>query len=244
MTTDAEIRAQLAYRNSIRAPAKLPLLDDRELEKLRASRRKRIFEAVFASERARFSHAWRSKPRRPFLQRRECRHRLNGPGVFQLEKGCGKVPIYTLGQVEPTLPDAGRFWLAPDAHIIGNVRLGTDVGIWFGAILRGDTELLVVGEGSNIQEGAMLHGFPLTIGRGVTVGHHAILHGCIIGANTLIGMGSTILNGARIGASCLIGANTLITEGMTARRRRCPAPRGRCSTCFSSNLIEGLLVGS
>lgn len=133
-----------------------------------------------------------------------------------MEKGCGKVPIYALGKVEPTLPDAGRFWLAPDAHIIGNVRLGPDVGIWFGAILRGDTELLVVGEGSNIQEGAMLHadpGFPLTIGRGVTVGHHAILHGCIIGANTLIGMGSTILNGARIGASCLIGANTLITEG-------------------------------
>jgi carbonic anhydrase/acetyltransferase-like protein (isoleucine patch superfamily) len=126
------------------------------------------------------------------------------------------MPIYALGKVEPSLPDVGQFWLAPDAQVIGNVRLAPDVGIWFGAILRGDTELLVVGEGSNIQEGAMLHadpGFPVTIGRGVTVGHHAILHGCVIGANTLIGMGSTILNGARVGANCLVGANALITEG-------------------------------
>ena len=126
------------------------------------------------------------------------------------------MPIYALGKLEPALPEAGRYWIAPDAHVIGNVRLGLDVGVWFGSVLRGDNEPLVVGERSNIQEGAMLHadpGFPLTIGPDVTVGHHVILHGCAIGANTLVGMGTTILNGARIGANCLIGANALITEG-------------------------------
>jgi len=125
------------------------------------------------------------------------------------------MPIYALGKIEPSLPEAGRFWVAPDAHVIGDVRLGLDVGIWFGAVLRGDNEPLVIGDGSNIQEGAMLHadpGFPLTIGRDVTVGHHAILHGCTVSDNTLVGMGSTILNGARIGANCLIGANALVTE--------------------------------
>ena len=126
------------------------------------------------------------------------------------------MPIYALGSFEPVLPESGRFWIAPDAHVIGDVRLGLDVGVWFGSVLRGDTERLVVGDRSNIQEGAMLHadpGFPLTIGADVTVGHHAIVHGCTIGANTLVGMGTTILNGARIGANCLIGANALITEG-------------------------------
>ena len=100
--------------------------------------------------------------------------------------------------------------------MIGRVRLAPDVGIWFGAVLRGDNEPIEIGERSNIQEGAMLHtdsGFPLTIGPGVTVGHHAILHGCTVGADSLIGMGATVLNGARIGARCLVGANALVTEG-------------------------------
>ena len=91
------------------------------------------------------------------------------------------MPIYSLDGHAPDLPDAGRFWVAPDAHVIGRVRLALDVGIWFGSVLRGDNELIDVGERSNIQEGAMLHtdmGFPLTIGSEVTVGHHAILHGC------------------------------------------------------------------
>ena len=107
-------------------------------------------------------------------------------------------------------------WIAPDAHVIGNVRLGREVGIWFGAVLRGDNDPIEVGERSNIQDGALLHsdpGFPLTIGADVTVGHHAIVHGCIVGANTLIGMGSTILNGARNGSNCIVGANALVTEG-------------------------------
>ena len=126
------------------------------------------------------------------------------------------MPIYELDGQTPDLPEPGRFWVAPDAHVIGRVRLGADVGIWFGAVLRGDGEPLEVGERTNIQEGAMLHadpGFPLRIGADVTVGHHAIMHGCTVGAGALIGMGATVLNGARIGAGCLVGANALVTEG-------------------------------
>ena len=125
------------------------------------------------------------------------------------------MPIYELDRQSPELPGPDRFWVAPDAHVIGRVRLGADVGIWFGAVLRGDGEPLEVGERTNIQEGAMLHadpGFPLMIGPDVTVGHHAILHGCTVGAGTLIGMGATVLNGARIGAGCIVGANALVTE--------------------------------
>ena len=126
------------------------------------------------------------------------------------------MPIYALDDQEPELPGPGRFWVAPDAHVIGRVRLGADVGVWFGSVLRGDGEPLEIGERSNIQEGCMLHadpGFPLTIGPNVTVGHHAILHGCTVGAGALIGMGATVLNGARIGAGCIVGANALVTEG-------------------------------
>ncbi len=128
------------------------------------------------------------------------------------------MPLYSLADVSPMLPEPGRFWIAPDAHVIGRVRLGRDVGIWFGAVLRGDNELIDVGEATNIQEGAMLHtdmGAPLTLGAGCTVGHHAILHGCTIGENSLIGMGATVLNHVRIGANCLVGANALVTEGKT-----------------------------
>jgi carbonic anhydrase/acetyltransferase-like protein (isoleucine patch superfamily) len=126
------------------------------------------------------------------------------------------MPIYTLGDLAPTLPPAGRFWLAPDATVIGDVDLGEDVGIWFGAVLRGDNAPIVVGARSNIQEGAMIHtdaDFPVRIGEGCTIGHHAIVHGCSVGDNSLIGMGATVLNGARIGRNCLVGANALVTEG-------------------------------
>jgi carbonic anhydrase/acetyltransferase-like protein (isoleucine patch superfamily) len=126
------------------------------------------------------------------------------------------MPIYSLDGNAPFLPEPDRFWIAPDAHVIGRVRLGRDVGIWFGAVLRGDNEPIDIGEATNIQEGAVLHtdeGAPLTVGAGCTVGHRAILHGCTIGENSLIGMGATVLNHARIGANCLIGANALITEG-------------------------------
>jgi carbonic anhydrase/acetyltransferase-like protein (isoleucine patch superfamily) len=126
------------------------------------------------------------------------------------------VPLYALGEHEPKTPGDGRFWIAPDAHVIGKVTLGEDVGIWFGAVLRGDNEPLTVGAGTNIQEGAMIHTdprFPVTIGTFCTIGHHAIVHGCTIGDNSLVGMGATILNGAKIGNNCLVGANALVTEG-------------------------------
>jgi carbonic anhydrase/acetyltransferase-like protein (isoleucine patch superfamily) len=126
------------------------------------------------------------------------------------------MPVYAIDGVAPQLPAAGKFWIAPDAHVIGNVMLGEDVGVWFGAVIRGDNEAIVVGARSNIQEGAMLHtdpGFAISIGEGCTIGHHAIVHGASLGDNTLVGMGATVLNGARIGRNCLIGANALVTEG-------------------------------
>ncbi|MDP9809110.1 carbonic anhydrase/acetyltransferase-like protein (isoleucine patch superfamily) [Rhizobium tibeticum] len=126
------------------------------------------------------------------------------------------MPVYALAGLTPDLPPAGTYWIAPDAHVIGQVTLGEDVGVWFGAVLRGDNEPITVGRSTNIQEGAMLHtdpGFPVTIGEGCTIGHHAIVHGCVIGDNSLVGMGATLLNGAKIGRNCLVGANALITEG-------------------------------
>jgi carbonic anhydrase/acetyltransferase-like protein (isoleucine patch superfamily) len=125
------------------------------------------------------------------------------------------MPLYALGDRRPVTPAVGQYWLAPDAHVIGNVVLGDDVGIWFGAVLRGDNEAITIGPETNIQEHAMLHtdmGFPLTTGRGCTIGHGAILHGCTLGDHVLIGMGAIVLNGARIGAGSLVGAGALVTE--------------------------------
>lgn len=126
------------------------------------------------------------------------------------------MPIYALGGLTPKLPPAGLYWIAPDAHVIGKVELGEGTGIWFGTVLRGDNEPIVVGKGSNIQEGVMIHTdprYPVTIGENCTIGHHAIIHGCTIGDNSLVGMSATILNGAKIGNNCLVGANALVTEG-------------------------------
>jgi carbonic anhydrase/acetyltransferase-like protein (isoleucine patch superfamily) len=126
------------------------------------------------------------------------------------------MPIYKLGDLIPDLPPAGQYWVAPDAHVAGNVRLGAGVGIWFGAVLRGDNEPIVVGPDTNLQEHVVCHtdlGFPLTVGRGCTIGHRAILHGCTLGDDVLIGMGATIMNGARIGSGSIVGANALVTEG-------------------------------
>ncbi|MHA1527659.1 MAG: gamma carbonic anhydrase family protein [Alphaproteobacteria bacterium] len=124
--------------------------------------------------------------------------------------------LYALDGVAPTLPASGNCYIAPGARVIGNVTLAEEVGIWFNAVLRGDNEPIVIGPGSNVQDGCVLHtdpGFPLTLGANVTVGHSAVLHGCTIGEGTLIGMGAVVLNGARIGKGCLIGANALVTEG-------------------------------
>lgn len=124
--------------------------------------------------------------------------------------------IYALDDTAPRLPASGDVWIAPGAHVIGKVSLAEGVGIWFGAVLRGDNEDIRIGAGSNIQDNAVLHtdwNFPLSVGADCTIGHRALLHGCNIGSGTLIGMGAMVMNGARIGSGCLIGANTLITEG-------------------------------
>ncbi len=122
--------------------------------------------------------------------------------------------IFALNATSPHL--AAGVWTAPGAAVIGRVSLGEDVGVWFGAVLRGDNEAIEVGARTNIQEMAMVHtdpGFPVRIGEGCTIGHRAIVHGCTIGDNTLIGMGAIVLNGARIGRDCLVGAGALVTEG-------------------------------
>ena len=113
--------------------------------------------------------------------------------------------------------DGDDFWIAPNATVIGNVKLLKDASVWFNAVLRGDVELITVGQGSNVQDCAIIHtdpGFPCTIGKNVTVGHLAMLHGCEIGDGSLIGIGSVILNGAKIGKNCIIGSKALVTEGM------------------------------
>jgi carbonic anhydrase/acetyltransferase-like protein (isoleucine patch superfamily) len=125
-------------------------------------------------------------------------------------------PLYALDGISPILPPDGQFWIAPGAHVIGKVRIEPGVSIWFGAVLRGDIEEIFVGARTNVQEGSLLHtdvGFPLSVGPECTIGHHAILHGCRIGENSLIGMGAILLNGARIGNNCIIGAGALVTEG-------------------------------
>ena len=126
------------------------------------------------------------------------------------------MPVYALGDIHPVLPPEGRFWIAPNAQVMGRVELKTDASVWWGAVLRGDNDPIVIGERSNVQDGSVLHtdeGTPLDIGADVTIGHMVMLHGCSIGDGTLIGIGSIVLNGARIGKNCLVGANTLITEG-------------------------------
>lgn len=122
--------------------------------------------------------------------------------------------IYALDGVCPDI--AEDTWIAPDANVIGNVVLETGASVWFGCTLRGDNEEIRVGAGSNVQENVVVHtdpGCPVVIGPDCTIGHKAMLHGCVIGVGSLIGMGATVLNGAKIGAGCLIGAGALIPEG-------------------------------
>jgi carbonic anhydrase/acetyltransferase-like protein (isoleucine patch superfamily) len=124
--------------------------------------------------------------------------------------------LYRFDGIAPSTPDDGDFWIAPNAQVMGRVRIMSAASIWFGAVLRGDNEFITLGVGSNIQENCVCHtdmGFPLMIGAGCTIGHSAILHGCEIGDNSLIGMGATVLNGAKIGKNCLIGAGALVSEG-------------------------------
>ena len=124
------------------------------------------------------------------------------------------MPLYALDDIAPTLAEGA--WAAPSADLIGDVRLGRSASVWFGAVIRADNTPILIGEESNVQDGAVGHsdpGAPLTIGARVTVGHQAILHGCTIGDQALVGMGARILNGAVIGPNCLVGAGALVTEG-------------------------------
>lgn len=124
------------------------------------------------------------------------------------------MPLYRIDDVAPTL--AKGAWAAPSADLIGDVRLGERASIWFGAVIRADNTPIIIGPDSNLQDGSIGHsdpGFPLTIGARVTVGHQAILHGCTIADDVLVGMGAKILNGATVASECLVGAGALITEG-------------------------------
>lgn len=124
--------------------------------------------------------------------------------------------IYALGDARPEFPADGECWVAPNATLIGRVRLMRNASVWFGVVARGDNDPIVIGEDSNVQDNSVIHTDPGTgtvLGRGVTIGHMVILHSCTVGDNSLIGMGSILLTGCRIGANCLVGANTLIPEG-------------------------------
>lgn len=122
--------------------------------------------------------------------------------------------IYELDKVAPRMADST--WVADSAQVMGNVELGEDASVWFGVVIRGDTECVTIGRGSNIQDASVLHadvGKPLTVGDHVTVGHKVMLHGCTIGDGSLIGIGAVVLNGAKIGKGCIVGAGALVTEG-------------------------------
>ncbi len=124
--------------------------------------------------------------------------------------------LFELDGKRVTTPGRGRYWVADNAAVLGNVTIEEDASIWFGSVIRGDNEPIIIGRGSNIQEGSVLHtdpGFPMTIGADCTIGHMVMLHGCTIGEGSLIGIGAVVLNGAKIGAGCLIGAGSLIAEG-------------------------------
>ena len=128
------------------------------------------------------------------------------------------MPIYELDGRAPEFPCEGQYWVADSATLIGCVRLKRQASVWFGAVLRGDNEWIELGERSQIQDNATLHtdpGFPLTIGRNCVIGHNVILHGCIVGNESLIGMGAIVLNGAKIGNNSLVGAGSVVPEGKT-----------------------------
>ena len=136
--------------------------------------------------------------------------------------------IYELDGQRPELPEVGRYWVADNATVIGKVRFKLDTSVWFNAVLRGDNEWIELGERSQIQDNATLHtdpGFPMTIGPDCVIGHNVILHGCIIGANSLIGMGAIMLNGSRVGANCLVGAGA---HGAPTQRRSDQDDRKGC----------------
>jgi len=126
------------------------------------------------------------------------------------------MPLYALDDWRPELPADGEYWIAPNASLIGRVRLAKGASVWFGSVLRGDNDWIEVGENTNIQDLCVLHtdpGIPLTLGANVSVGHGAVVHGATVGDNCIVGMGATLLNRARIGKNSVVGANALVPEG-------------------------------
>lgn len=126
------------------------------------------------------------------------------------------MPLHELDGHKVSTPGEGRYWVAPNAHVIGRVELAEEVNVWFGAVIRGDNELIRIGARTSIQENCVLHtdpGFPMEIGEDCTIGHLAMLHGCTIGRSVLVGIRAIVLNGARIGEGSIIGAGALVTEG-------------------------------
>ncbi len=126
------------------------------------------------------------------------------------------MPLYAIDGIAPELPPEGQYWIAPNAVLIGRVRLLKNASVWFGAVLRGDNDWITIGENSNVQDNSVIHtdpGQPVTLGANVTVGHGVILHSTTVGDNSLIGMGSTLLNLSRIGSHCVVGAHALVPEG-------------------------------
>jgi carbonic anhydrase/acetyltransferase-like protein (isoleucine patch superfamily) len=124
--------------------------------------------------------------------------------------------LYSIDGVEPQLPENGDYWIADSAEVMGRVKLEPGASVWFGVVIRGDNDLITIGQNSNVQDNAVIHtdpGVEVKVGKGVTIGHQATLHGCTIGDNSLVGIGATILNGAVIGKNCLIGAHAFIPEG-------------------------------
>jgi carbonic anhydrase/acetyltransferase-like protein (isoleucine patch superfamily) len=156
--------------------------------------------------------------------------------------------LFDLGPHRPKLPAEGEYWIAPGAVVLGRVELKVNSSVWFGAVLRGDNDPITVGEGTNVQDHSVLHtdeGVPLTIGAGVTIGHRAMLHGCTVGDNSLIGIGAVVLNGAMIGRDCLVGANALITEGKAIPDRSLVvgAP-GRVVRQLTDQEVDGLRLSA
>ena len=126
------------------------------------------------------------------------------------------MPLYALEDWRPELPPEGEYWIAPNATLIGRVRIAKGASVWFGSVLRGDNDWISVGENTNIQDLCVIHadpGIPVTLGSNVSVGHAAIIHGAIVGDNSIIGMGATLLNRSKIGKNSIVGANALVPEG-------------------------------
>jgi carbonic anhydrase/acetyltransferase-like protein (isoleucine patch superfamily) len=156
------------------------------------------------------------------------------------------MPVYALADADLEVEDADAWWVAPGAVVIGRVVLKRNASVWFGAVVRGDNDPIVIGENSNVQDGSVLHtdhGAPLTIGRNVTIGHQAMLHGCTIKDNALIGIKATVLNHAVIETNTLLGAHALVTEGKTfpagSLVTGAPARVARELTPLQSQVIEG-----